>query len=103
MRVGLHEFSDRETVRGFAGGDGSVLAQESASLRLKYGAGFKKRLNPVLAVFTAEAGIFESAPRCLRIVRHGVDHDSPSPNLRGDTARALEVSPDDRSVETVFG
>jgi hypothetical protein len=81
MRVGLNEFMDRETVRTFAGRDCQVLSDESASLRLKYGAGFKKRLDPVLAIFTAEAGVFESAPGCLRIIRHAVDHDPPGPNL----------------------
>src|SRR5208282_1020148 len=35
----------------------------------------KKRLDPVLAIFTAEAGIFKSAAGCLRIVRHTIDHD----------------------------
>ena len=81
MRVGLDELSDSEAVRGFAGRDCQVLAHESASLRLKYGAGFEKRLDPVLAIFTAEAGVFKSAPGCLRIVRHAVDHDPPGPNL----------------------
>jgi hypothetical protein len=81
VRVGLDELSNSEAVRGLAGGDGQVLANESASLRLKYGPGFEKRLDPVLAVFTAEAGILKSAPGCLRIVRHTVDHDPPGPNL----------------------
>src|SRR6266550_3636098 len=38
MRVGLNEFSDRETICGFAGRDCQVLAHESASLRLNCGA-----------------------------------------------------------------
>ena len=58
-----------------------MLAHESVSLRLKYSAGFEKRLDPVFAIFAAEAGVFESAPGCLRIIRHAVDHDPPSPNL----------------------
>jgi hypothetical protein len=41
----------------------------------------EKRFDPVLAVFTPEAGISKSAPGCLRIVRHTVDHDPPGPNL----------------------
>ena len=80
-RMGLDEFADCETVRGFTGRDCQVLTHESASLRLEYGAGFEKRLDPVLAIFTAEAGVFESAPGCLRIIRHAVDHDPPGPNL----------------------
>src|SRR6202008_3024098 len=40
MRVGLNELSDRETVRHLAWRDRQVLAHGSASLRLKYGAGF---------------------------------------------------------------
>jgi hypothetical protein len=81
MRVGLNKFSDRETIRGFAGRDGQVLAHESASLRLKYGAGFEKRLSPVSGIFTADAGVFKSSPGCLRIIRHAIDHDAPGPNL----------------------
>ena len=81
MRVGLDELSNSEAVRRLAGRDGQVLAHESASLRLKYGAGFEKRLDPVLAVFTAEAGILKSAPGCLRIVSHAIDHDAPGANL----------------------
>jgi hypothetical protein len=47
MRIGLDEFADREAVRRFRGGDSSMLAQENASLRLKYGSHFEKRLIPV--------------------------------------------------------
>src|SRR4029077_13361992 len=54
VRVGFDELSNSEAVRRLAGRDGDVLAHESASLRLKYGAGFEKRLDPVSAIFTAE-------------------------------------------------
>ena len=81
MGLGFDELPDREAVRRLAWRDCQVLAHESASLRLKYGAGFEKRLGPVLAIFTAEAGVFKSAPGCPRIVRHTVDHDPPGPNL----------------------
>src|SRR5689334_25329784 len=40
MRMGLNEFPDRKTIRHLAWRDRQVLARESASLRLKYGAGF---------------------------------------------------------------
>ena len=67
------------------------------SLRLKDGAGFEKRLDPVPAVFAADAGVFESAPGCLRIVRHAVDHDATGPYLRGHAAGALDVGPEDEA------
>jgi hypothetical protein len=52
MRVGLNEFSDLETIRGFARRDCQVLAHESASLKLnvaklKSGAGLEKPLGMV--------------------------------------------------------
>jgi hypothetical protein len=40
MRVGLNEFPNRETIRRLAGRDRQMLAHDSDSLRLKYGAGF---------------------------------------------------------------
>ena len=32
-------------------------------------------------VFAADAGVFESSPRCLRIIGHTVDHDAPGAYL----------------------
>ena len=75
--VRLDEFPNGKAVRGFAGGDGHVLAHERASLRLENGAGFEKCLNPVSAIFAAHTGIFESSPRGLWIIRQGVDHHAP--------------------------
>ena len=79
--VGFDELSNSEAIRDFAGGDCQVLAHESAYLRLEYGAGFEKRLHPVSAIFTADAGVFESSPGCLGIICHAVDHDAPGPHL----------------------
>jgi hypothetical protein len=61
------------------------------SLGLQDGSGFEKRLHPISAVFAADAGVFESAPGRLRIVRHAVDHDAAGPNLRGYAARTPHV------------
>ena len=72
------------------------------SLGLEDGPGFEKRLDPVPAIFAADAGVFESAPGRLRIVRHAVDHDAAGPYLRGHATRALEVGPEDGGVETIF-
>ena len=79
--VGLDEFPNGKAVRGFAGGEGDVLAHDRSSLRLENGAWFEKCLDPVSAVFAADTGVFESAPRRLRIVRHAVDHDAPGSYL----------------------
>ena len=70
---------------------------------LEDGAGFQKRLDPIPAVFSADAGVFESTPRRLRIVRHPVDDDPAGPQLRGHVARTLGVGPDDGGVKTIFG
>jgi hypothetical protein len=78
--VGLDELPDSEAIRGFLGEMVTCLLMR-VSLRLKNGPGFEKRLDPVLAIFTADAGVFESAPGRLRIVRHAVDHDAPGPYL----------------------
>src|SRR6266852_2097989 len=51
MRVGLNEFSDRETICGFAGRGCQVLAHESASLRLNCGAGLSARRSARLPIF----------------------------------------------------
>src|ERR1700674_3956422 len=72
-------------------------------LRLKNGAGFEKRLDPVSAIFTANPGVFESSPGGLRIIRHVVDHHASGSYLGGDTTCALDVGPKDRRVQTVLG
>jgi hypothetical protein len=54
----LDELSDGEAVRGFFGEDGDVPAHESASLGLKNGTGFEKRVDPVPAIFAADARVF---------------------------------------------
>src|SRR6201998_939958 len=63
----------------------------------------KKCLDSVFAIFAADAGGLKSAPRCLRIIRHVVDHDASGPYLRGHATRALKVCPKDGGVETIFG
>jgi hypothetical protein len=69
---------------------------------LEDGPWFEKRLDSVAAIFTADARVFESAPGCLRIICHIVDHDAPCSYLRGDATRSLEVGPEDGGVETIF-
>jgi hypothetical protein len=81
MRVGFNKFSDRETIRRFGGRDPQVLAHDRISLGLKDGPGFKKGLDPVSSIFTADAGVFESSPGCLWIIGHAVDYDAPGPYL----------------------
>ena len=81
VRAGFNEFSDRETIRRFGGRDPQVLAHKRVSLGLKDGPGFKKGLDPVSSIFTAEAGVFESSPGCLWIIGHAVDHDAPGAYL----------------------
>ena len=75
--IRLDELSDGEAIGGLGRGNGDVRAHERAALRLENGAGFEKRLDPVSAIFTADPGVFESSPGCLRIVRHAVDHHAP--------------------------
>src|SRR5580700_8179582 len=69
----------------------------------KDGLWLKKRLNAVFAVFSADTGVFESAPGRLRIIGHTIDHDAAGPQLRGHAAGALDVSPQDGGVETILG
>src|SRR5579859_5097528 len=69
---------------------------------LENGARFKKRIDPVSAIFTANARIFESSPGRLRIIRHVVDHNTTRPYLRGHSTRALKVGPEDGGVEAIF-
>src|ERR1700741_269217 len=70
---------------------------------LKDGLWLKKRLNAVFAIFAADTGVFESAPGCLRIVGHVIDHYAAGSQLRPHAACALDVSPQDGGVKTVFG
>src|SRR6201997_2869133 len=63
----------------------------------------KKRLNSVFAIFAADAGVLKSAPGCLGIVAHGIDHDATGSQLGGHAPCAIEVSPQDSRVETIFG
>jgi len=55
-----------------------VFAHELVSLGLKHGSGFEKSFDPVSAVFTADARVFETSPGRLRIVGRAVDQDAPS-------------------------
>src|ERR1700739_3962429 len=70
---------------------------------LKDGLWLEKRFNAVFAIFAADTGVFESAPGCLRIVGHVIDHDAAGPQLRGHAACALDVSAQYGGVETGFG
>ena len=60
-------------------------------------------LDPAHAVFTTDTGVSESTLGGLRIVHRATDHDARRPNLRGGSARTMEVCPDDAGVETIFG
>src|ERR1700733_11724455 len=101
MRIGLNEFAYGESIGGFVGRDTDVLAHElvlSVAVRLgllKDRLWLKEGLNPIFAIFAADAGVFESAPRCLRIVRHVIDHHAAGPQLRRYATYALEVSSHD--------
>ena len=56
------------------------------SSRSQDGATFEKRLDSIPAILSADAGILESAPGRLRIVRHAVDDDPPGPQLGSHAA-----------------
>src|SRR6476469_9762218 len=58
---------------------------------------------PVLAILAADAGIFESSPRRLRIVRHAVDHDPAGPQVRGHAACADEVGAENGCMQAKPG
>src|SRR4029077_13011914 len=103
MCVGLDEFSDGEPIRGFFRGDGDLFSHRRTSSGLKNGTGFKKRLDPVPAIFTANAGVFESSPGRLRIVGHAIDQDTAGPHLGSYPSRARQVSAKDGAVKTVWG
>jgi hypothetical protein len=100
MCVGFYELVYSESIGGFVRRDTDVLTHELILLfvsfaqkeSLKDGLWLEKRLNAILAIFAANAGVFESAPGRLRIVRHVIDHDAAGPQLRGNTTCALEVS-----------
>src|ERR1700722_8467474 len=79
----------------------SYLIQQERLLKNRFW--LKKRLNPVFAIFAADTGVFESAPGCLGIVGHGIDHDATGSQLGGHSPCAIEVSPQDSGVETIFG
>src|ERR1700735_513230 len=64
---------------------------------------FEKRLDPVFAIFTADAGVFETSPGRLRIIGHIVDHHAPGPNLRSHAPSTLYTGPKGGRVETILG
>src|SRR5580704_15268135 len=63
--IGLDKLTNSKAIRGFFGRDGDVLAHQCFPSRLGDGAGFEKRLDPVPAIFSADAGVFESTPGSL--------------------------------------
>src|ERR1700751_247153 len=79
----------------------SYLIQRERLLKNRFW--LKKRLNSVFAIFAADAGVLKSAPGCLGIVGHGIDHDATGSQLRGHGPCAIEVRPQDSGVETIFG
>jgi hypothetical protein len=79
MRVGVDELPGCEPMRCFLGRNSYVFAHSMFLSGLQDGAGFDERLDAVPAIFPANARVFESTPRRLRIVRHAVDHDPAGP------------------------
>src|SRR5580700_1422474 len=79
----------------------SYLIQQERLLKHRFW--LKKRLNSVFAIFAADAGVLKSAPGCLGIVGHGIDHDAAGSQLGGHSPCAIEVGPQDSRVETIFG
>jgi hypothetical protein len=77
--------------------DGDVFAHELVSLFIyalqersfKGGPWFEKRLNTECAEFMADAGLLESAERCLLIVNHPVDRDAVVAYLATRGGRAV--------------
>src|ERR1700747_2127541 len=107
--IGLNQLADGEPIRGFIWGDADLFAHEFVlyfipqERLLKNRFWLKKRLNSVFAIFAADAGVLKSAPGCLGIVRHGIDHDATGSQLRRHAPCAIEVCPQDSRVETIFG
>src|SRR5580700_12065816 len=92
--IGLNQFADGKPIRGFIWGDADLFAHSSSYLiqqerLLKNRFWLKKRLDSVFAIFAADAGVLKSAPGCLRIVGHGIDHDATGSQLRGHTPCAI--------------
>src|SRR4029077_9990033 len=79
-----------------------MLAHEISS-GLENGASFEKRFDPVPAVFAADTGVLESTPGRLGIVDHAIDYHATGSKLRGYSARARDVRPDDRGVQSISG
>src|SRR5712691_3701045 len=79
----------------------SYLIQQERLLKNRFR--LKKRLDSVFAIFAADAGVLKSAPRCLRIVGHGIDHDATGSQMGGHAPCAIEVSPQNSGVEAIFG
>src|SRR6201984_1178779 len=78
----------------------SYLIQRERLLKNRFW--LKKRLNSVFAIFAADAGVLKSAPGCLGIVGHGIDHDATGSQRRGHAPWSIEVRPPDRGAETLF-
>src|SRR5258707_10793859 len=57
----------------------SYLIQQERLLKNRFW--LEKRLNSVFAIFAADAGVLKSAPGCLGIVGHGIDHDATGSQL----------------------
>src|ERR1700752_5098069 len=78
----------------------SYLIQQERLLKNRFW--LKKRLNSVFAIFAADTGVLKSAPGCLGIVGHGIDHAAAGSQLRGHAPCAIEGSPQDSGVEPIF-
>src|SRR4029077_6369456 len=61
----------------------------------------QKCLDTIPAIFAADAGVFESAPGCLRIVRHAVNYNATGSQLRGNAACSLNVGADNGGMKTI--
>src|SRR5258708_37822985 len=76
-----------------------LIRSGTAAQSLEDGARFEKRLDPERAEFAADAGMLESAPRSLLIIKHAVDRYTAGKDLRGDAARARPIGPAHEAVE----
>src|SRR5260370_42035738 len=79
----------------------SYLIQQERLLKNRFW--LKKRLDSVFAIFAADAGVLKSAPGCLGIVGHGIDHDATGSQMGGQAHGAIEGNPQNSGVDGLFG
>jgi hypothetical protein len=73
----------------------------SGGVQAEQGFRLKKRLDPEVAVFAADAGLLETAKRCHRLVGQRVDQHATGNNPIGHPSRAIRVARQDVRLQAV--